>query len=104
MKCDSDSKIFGSPFFSKNWEEDIRQVSVEPCDLKEDPLGYVAVFFVSEGQEDFSGWKKTFSIGASYLARREHNLNRAGYEAPMTNRAINLIESKIGSSLPSVAA
>jgi len=98
-----ESKIFGNPFFSKNWEEDVQQVSVEPCDQKEDPLGYRAIFFVN-GNTKRSGWEKTFSIGASYLARREHNLNRAGYKAPMTNRAISLIEGRIGSSLPVVLA
>ncbi len=103
MRYENACKALKNPFFSKNWEEDVRQVSVEPCDPKEDPLGYIAVFFVNEGEKR-SGWEKTFSIGASYLARREQNLNKAGYKAPMTNRAISLIESKLGSSLPVVLA
>lgn len=46
----------------------------------------------------------TFEIGASYLAQREHNLARAGYRAPMTHRAIHLIEQKVGARLPVVLA
>jgi hypothetical protein len=103
MKRNSAYRLPGNPFFERNWEEDIGQVSVEPCDPKEDPLGYVAVFFVNERREQLSGWKKSFSIGASYLARRAHNLDRAGYTAPMTRRAIDLIEGKLGTSLPSMA-
>lgn len=103
MKQTYSNTVFKSSFFSKNWEANIDQVSVEPCDEQEDPLGYRAIFFVNEGIKR-AGWDKTFVIGASYLAQREHNLSRAGYKAPMTHRAINLIEQKIGSRLPVVLA
>ncbi len=97
-------ETLNNPFFKKNWEEDIGRVCVEPCDEKQDPLGYVAVFFVGSKGGKRLGWEKTYSIGASYLARRQHNLNKAGYKAPMTHKAINLIENKIGSALPVVLA
>lgn len=94
-------------FMNKNWETNINQVSVEPCDEQEDPLGYKAVFFLKNAskQESFARDKtERFEIGASYLAQRELNLLKAGYIAPMTNRAITLIETKIGERLPTVYA
>lgn len=92
---------------AKNWESNINQVSVEPCDPQEDPMGYKAVFFVKEEGKPraFDRFKtESFAIGASYLARRQHNLQKAGYSAPMTHRAIHLIEHKIGSPLPMAVA
>ena len=103
MKRNRVNASLDNPFFSKNWEEDIHQVSVEPCDEREDPLGYKAIFFIRDKIKQ-SREKGTFVIGASYLAQREHNLSRAGYKAPMTNRAIGLIEQKLGSTLPVVLA
>lgn len=103
MKRKHPYKLLKNPFFSKNWEQDIAQVSVEPCDQKEDPLGYRAIFFMSDAMKRKEP-TETFVIGASYLAQRELNLSKAGYKAPMTHRAISLIEQKIGSSLPVMLA
>ena len=102
MKHNRAKKLLANPFSPKNWEEDIQQVSVEPCDESEDPLGYRAIFFMNKKSKRDS--KGIFVIGASYLAQRELNLTKAGYKAPMTHRAIGLIERKIGSSLPIVLA
>lgn len=103
MKRNRSHMLLKNPFFSKNWEQDIKQVSVEPCDQKEDPLGYRAIFFVRDTLKQ-QKQAETFVIGASYLAQREHNLSKAGYKAPMTHRAIGLIEQKLGSTLPVVLA
>ena len=35
-----------------------------------------------------------YSIGASYLKSRLDKLRRAGFDAPMTKKAINLIDKK----------
>jgi|AACY02.16.fsa_nt_gi hypothetical protein len=80
-----------------NFERDVLQVRVEACECSEDPLGYKAVFIsggMSEGNE--------FVVGASFLAQRRHNLVKKGYFVPMTNKAIALIEGKLGRHLPVV--
>lgn len=92
---------------SKNWESNINQVHVEPCDRQEDPTGYKAVFFVKDKGDKscFDKFKTdSFAIGASYLVKRQENLKKAGYSAPMTHKAINMIESKMGSRLPMAMA
>jgi|GEM_PF-1581868 len=92
---------------SKNWESNINQVSVEPCDTQEDPTGYKAVFFVKEkiNGSSFDRFKThSFAIGASYLLKRQENLQKAGYAAPMTHKAIHIIENKMGSRLPMALA
>jgi len=94
------NEILEKPVFPKNWESDIEQVFVEPCDEQEDPLGYRAVFFLDKTKREAL---KSFAVGASYLAKRRHNLSQAGYDAPMTHRAIDLVEEKIGSSLMAAA-
>ena len=84
---------------SRNWEENIRSVVIEPCDEGEDPLCYKAIFFLTfEAARNTK--KKTFEIGASFLAQRKHNLCKAGYKVPMTVKAIEKIEQKIGEPLP----
>ena len=82
---DSDSQ-------AKNWEKNIHNVHVEPCDPAEDPLGFRAVFMTEE---------KDFAVGASYLAQRWHNLKKAGFAAPMTQKAMAMIEQQIGRALHS---
>ncbi len=79
-------------FTMKNWETDIAAVQVEPCDPKEDPLGYRAVFQLDRDEHASEAKDNTFSIGASLLAKREENLFRAGYRAPMTLKALTMIE------------
>ena len=96
-------KRLENPFRSKNWESNIDGVFVEPCDQAEDPLGYRAVFTINELARPTKS-DKTFVVGASYLAKREHNLTRAGYQAPMTHQAITLVEEKLGIRLPVVLA
>ena len=91
--------IFGRPLFSRNWEADIRHVKIEACDDGEDPLGYRAVFLLKK-ESARAKKTKSFVVGASFLAQRSHNLIKAGYKAPMTERAIDQIESKIGGALP----
>ena len=84
---------------SKNWESNIRSVVVEPCDLGEDTIGYKAIFFLTFEAAKESG-KQSFEVGASFLAQRMHNLKKAGYTAPMTDKAITTIEDKLGETLP----
>jgi len=84
---------------SRNWEENIRSVVIEPCETSEDPLGYKAIFYLTfEAARKTK--KKTFEIGASFLAQRKHNLCKAGYKVPMTLQAIEKIEAKTGEPLP----
>lgn len=79
-------------FFSiENWESDVRDVQIEACAAGEDPLGYRVVFFLnSEHQSDIA-----FRVGASSLHQRVRRLAEAGYNAPMTKKAITMIESRI---------
>ena len=89
--------------FPKNWEEEIVGVQIELCDVQEDPLGFRAVFELNQEKVRLDQ-QKQFIIGASFLAKREMNLKKIGYNAPMTQRAIALIESQIGQALPVVLA
>ncbi len=83
----------------RNWEDNIRSVVIEPCNEAEDPIGYKAIFYLTF-EAAHKTKKKTFEIGASFLAQRKHNLCKAGYKVPMTIRAIEAIEEKTGQSLP----
>lgn len=88
-------RILRNPLNSRNWETDIHKVLVEPCAEDEDPLGYRAVFLLS--RESANAQKKTsFAVGASFLAQRGRHLEKAGYSAPMTRRAIAMVEDRIG--------
>ena len=89
---------FGNPFRRKNWESDIRKVFVEPCEISGDPLGYRAVFYFSPDASRRKG-KESFAVGASLLAQRKNHLSKAGYKAPMTHKAIALIERATGQIL-----
>ena len=94
MTKDLSEKIMSKPLFATHWEEDIRNVRIETCPHIEDPLGYKAVFYL--GIESARAEKsKFFSIGASFLAQRAHNLVKAGYQAPMTQKAIAQVETKL---------
>lgn len=84
---------------SRNWEENIRSVVIEPCDESEDPIGYKAIFYLSF-EAARKTQKKTFEIGASFLAQRRHSLCKAGYKVPMTLQAIEKIEAATGRVLP----
>ncbi|MAI62098.1 MAG: hypothetical protein CBB87_06350 [Micavibrio sp. TMED27] len=87
----------------RNWEENVVQVCVEACECSEDPLGYRAVFYIYDeelsAEEACRVFDNNFVVGASFLAKRQANLSRSGYSAPMTDKAISLIENKIGRNL-----
>jgi hypothetical protein len=94
------NNLFGGLFSRKNWENGISRVCVEACDCAEDPLGYRAVYYIEESKrEDVDKTAASFVVGASFLVKREDNLKRSGYNAPMTRRAISLIENSTGLSL-----
>jgi len=80
-------------FVTKNWEQDIHNVEIEVSG--DDPLGYKAVFFLSEETPK----PISFSVGASTLVNRAKGLALAGYKAPMTQKAIALVESRLGGSI-----
>ena len=90
-------------FRSKNWESNIYNVTIEPCPVNEDPLGYHAVFL--QGAEDTpTPPEKAFAIGASYLNKRAENLQKAGYKAPMTVRAISMMNAILQDKNADIAA
>jgi hypothetical protein len=96
------SNLFGGLFSRKNWENGVSRVCVEACDCAEDPLGYRAVYYVEEAKrENVDKAGASFVVGASFLVKREHNLKRSGYNAPMTRRAISLIQNSTGLDLAS---
>ena len=70
-----------------NWEYDISSITLEPCESVEDPLGYRVLFHKDED----AGAKDTYSIGASHLDSRLNKLERAGFYAPMTQKAIDML-------------
>ncbi|GEM_PF-4078145 len=76
-----------------NWEEDIQEVIVEPCDTNEDETGYRAVYY--KDHSDIShDLVESYIIGASFLKNRLKKLRRAGFDAPMTKEALNIISQK----------
>lgn len=83
-------------FFARNWEKDIFDVMIQPCSHDEDPLGYKVVYVTKKRSHALSVVSaERFEIGASLLAQRQINLKKAGYKAPMTARAISMIETKL---------
>jgi len=84
---------------ARNWEDNISSVVIEPCPKTEDPIGYKAIFYLTF-EAARKTQKKTFEIGASFLAQRRHSLSKAGYKVPMTILAIEKIESATGQPLP----
>lgn len=81
-----------SYFTKKNWEHDVTNVAIEPCDSGEDPSGFRAVFYLSEDRKE----PISFTVGASTLAQRAKSLAMAGYNAPMTKKAISLLQDRLG--------
>jgi len=79
--------------FLANWEEDIEEVAVEVCDDEEDASGYHVVFYkrCANIGEDLT---ESYIIGASFLKKRLKKLRKAGFDAPMTKEAINIIKQK----------
>lgn len=78
--------------YSRNWEQDIFKVELRPCD--QDPLGLEAVYYLSKEMER-SEKLKSFVVGASFLDQRRKNLKKAGFKAPMTKRALHMVESRL---------
>jgi len=90
---------------SKSWEENVRDVMLEPCETGDDPLGYRAVFYLTPEARfaaEESLEEKCFSVGASLLSQREQHIVRAGYKAPMTRKAIQLLKEMTGVALEEV--
>lgn len=82
----------------KNWEHNVQRVGVEACDTAEDPLGLRAVFHI-----DPTSWNElqtaSYTVGASLLTQRLSQLEKAGYKAPMTRQAIQIVEKRLGRKL-----
>lgn len=78
-----------------NWENDVNDVELQCCGLDEDPSGYRVVYHKIPANANKSG-KDKFCIGASYLKSRLETLHCAGFEAPMTKKAINMLNEKQG--------
>ncbi len=76
-----------------NWENDVSEVVLEKCGTDEDPMGYRAVYHKVPANANKFG-KDKFCIGASYLKNRLDTLRCAGFEAPMTKKAINMLDKK----------
>jgi hypothetical protein len=72
-----------------NWESDIREVQLEPD--KADPSGFSAVFYLSGAKAR----DVVFRIGASTLATRARSLSAAGFRAPMTRKAMDLLAAAV---------
>lgn len=79
----------GRPF--DNWENDIEDVAVEACDKTEDPTGYRILYYKSENQS-VQEKVKAYCVGGSLLKNRLKKLKHAGFEAPMTQRALHMID------------
>lgn len=86
-------RFFGKPMsgvFSRSWERNVRDVRIEPCDKNIDPQGYRAVFVLTHEAQD--EMQRVFYIGASLLEQRVRQIRQAGYRAPMTERALSMLE------------
>jgi len=83
---------------SKNWEEDVDEVSLEECGVKDDPTGFRVKFHRQGMKTKFKDSFDTFYIGASLLDKRYERIIESGYTAPMTEQAIALFERKAGLS------
>jgi len=80
--------------FVANWENDIKDVALEACTAEEDPSGYRVLYYKSSGQENEVRSDDSYRVGGSYLKNRLEKLRRAGYDAPMTKKAINMLDQK----------
>ena len=78
-------------FDGGNWEKDVRSVVLEACDKGDDPTGLCVIFLVGD-ERPLSQRVNSYRVGASYLRKRLEGIRRAGFEAPMTVRAIEMVE------------
>ncbi len=92
-------KTRGEQFGLANWEAEIKHVRVQPCD--NDPTGYRVIFYQMSGRlvDKSVSLSPSYEIGASFLKNRLQKLSRAGFDAPMTRKALDLLaqENKIRS-------
>lgn len=86
----------------RDWESDVHDVRIESCGVSEDPLGYRAVFSLAGSSQKES--EIAFRIGASSLEQRARSLAQAGYTAPMTKKAIGLVQSQLKNNASSALA
>ena len=76
-----------------NWENDVNDVVLETCEVDEDPSGYRVIYHKIPANTN-KPERDRFCIGASYLKNRLETLRCAGFEAPMTKKAINMLDKK----------
>ncbi|MCB1783668.1 MAG: hypothetical protein KDI13_06690 [Alphaproteobacteria bacterium] len=88
---------------SRNWEADVDSVSLESCNEQEDPLGYRVVYY-RRGESALMAAVRQYEVGASFLRTRLERLKQAGYDAPMTLRAIGMVEKHINGCILGVSA
>ncbi len=84
-------ETYGERFGPSNWEAEIKHVRVEPCD--QDPTGYRVVFYQMSGRmlDRSVSLSPSYEMGASFLENRLKKLSRAGFDAPMTRKALELV-------------
>ncbi len=87
------NKNYRSHYHPLNWESNISDISLKSCDIKDDPSGYNVIFYANKIKED-NNKSIAYVIGASLLYNRLRKLNNAGFDAPMTQKAINMLERK----------
>lgn len=85
----------------RNWEEGVREVTIESCDRADDPMGYRAVFYLRHESARAEA-RKSFVVGASFLEARKVQISKAGYDAPMTQKAIGMVQKKVQKPLSSL--
>lgn len=86
-----------SAYAPANWEGDIHEVIVELCE--DDPSGFCATFYRNESDAE-QETSHVYRVGASFLKNRLKKLRRAGFDAPMTKKAIRIIDKKRMVTLP----
>ena len=80
--------------FDGNWEKDVNKVELEACEFSEDPLGLRAVFYLGR-ERPLTQKTNYYKVGASHLRERLSGIRRSGYDAPMTCKAIEMIEERM---------
>lgn len=82
-----------NPVSFSNWEDDVSGIVLESCAADEDPSGYRVVYHKYPLKANVPD-SNQYSIGGSYLKNRLEKLNRAGFDAPMTKKAINMLKAQ----------
>lgn len=89
-----EKSLADSRFRSENWEEDIDEVTLEECGMEDDPTGFRVKFHRQGMKDKFEDNFDTFYIGASFLDKRYKRIIESGYTAPMTEKALALLERR----------